>query len=166
MKEIPLTNGPIAIVDDEDFEFLNQWQGHSVRGYAPRREYFTEKKYHYKSRSFRMHRIILNAPDGYEVDHINGNPLDNRKSNIRICTRQQNMRNVKLSTKNTSGYKGVSWSAIGKKWMAYISYGNKKTKYLGYYTDKKDAAYAYDSAAKVMFGEFAKLNFPMAGEEV
>ena len=96
----------------------------------------------------------LEFPEGMEVDHINGNSLDNRKSNLRICTHKENVRNQKLSAANTSGYRGVSWNKASKKWEAYIKV-NQKRIYLGKFVDILDAARAYAKKAKECFGEFA-----------
>jgi len=107
-----------------------------------------------------IHRLIMDAPKGMCVDHINGNPLDNRKSNLRICTRSENMRNRGAQKNNTSGYKGVSWHKHKKKWGCKINKHNGKQIHVGYYKDKEEAARAYDKKAKEFHGEFAKLNFP------
>ena len=93
------------------------------------------------------------------VDHINGNPLDNRKSNLRICTNAENQRNRGVNKNNTSGYKGVCWAKQNKKWKARIKH-NGKLIHLGYYKDKEEAARAYDKKAKELHGEYAYLNFP------
>jgi hypothetical protein len=106
-----------------------------------------------------MHRQIANPPDGKEVDHINGVTLDNRRENLRVCSHSQNMHNRRLRQKNNkSGYKGVHWLARTKRWVAEIRV-NGKSRHLGYFTEKTDAARAYDTAAAECFGEFAHLNF-------
>jgi hypothetical protein len=92
------------------------------------------------------------------VDHINGNGLDNRKSNLRICTHQQNCENSRKRKKSFSKYKGVYWSKNAKKWVAQITIDGK-SKHLGYFELEEDAAAAYDKAAVKYFGEFACLNF-------
>ncbi len=102
-----------------------------------------------------MHRIIMNAPVGKQVDHINHNGLDNRKENLRLATPAQNQANQKLSKANTSGFKGVSFDKKKKKWAAYIG---KQSRNLGRFLDIRDAARAYNDAAKLAYGEFAKLN--------
>jgi len=106
---------------------------------------------HYKL----MHRVILDAPKGQIVDHINGKCLDNRRSNLRIVTASQNSINKKISTKNTSGFKGVSFHKGDKKWRACIKV-NGVSKFLGSFNDKLDAASAYAEAAKVLHGEYAR----------
>ena len=100
------------------------------------------------------------TPKGMATDHINGDGLDNRKQNLRICTHAENLRNRRLGKNNTSGYKGVSWHKLHKLWYAHISH-NKKLMSLGYFKDKEEAAKAYDRKAIELFGEFAKLNFPI-----
>lgn len=153
MKEIPLTKGRMALVDDEDFEVLSRHKWHyAAAGYACWREYSGQKsKVHF------MHRYILNAKPGMTIDHINGNSLDNRKSNLRICSQQQNVWNMKKPRHNTSGYKGVSWDKERKRWAAYIKI-NKKKIYLGRFMSIKAAKEAYNKAAIKLYGEFARIN--------
>lgn len=152
MKEIELTKGLKTLVDDDDFEKLSKFKWHSSHGYAVRDDWSTGKRIH-----VRMHRIIVNCPDGYEVDHINNNPLDNRKDNLRICLKTENNKNLKLPNTNKTGYKGVSFSKERKKYCAYISVGNK-TKGLGRFNTAIEAANAYNKAAIFYYGEFANIN--------
>lgn len=155
MKSINLTNGKSAIVDDEDYEWASKhkWQYDAHNGYAIRGH-----RQNGKRTTRKMHREIMKADVGIEVDHINGDKLDNRKSNLRLCGRSSNMANMKLKINNQSGYKGVSWSSRGNKWQVHIMVDNKSI-YLGMYSDKEEAARAYDNAARKYFGEFAKTNF-------
>lgn len=104
-----------------------------------------------------MHRLIMHCPKNKQVDHIDGNGLNNQKCNLRIVTQQQNGWNRGTSGKNRSGYKGVCWLKQNRKWLAKIVV-NYDAKSLGYFNSKKDAARAYNIAAKKYFGEFAKLN--------
>jgi hypothetical protein len=104
-----------------------------------------------------MHHFILGVK-GVIVDHINGNGLDNRKSNLRICTHKQNCRSSRKRKKSVSKYKGVHWCRKTKKWVAQIGLDGR-TKHLGYFKIEKNAALAYDRAAVKYFGEFALLNF-------
>ncbi len=107
-----------------------------------------------------MHRLIMNAPKGMLVDHINRNGLDNRKANLRIVTHTQNMwNNGQRVERYSSKYRGVSWHKRQRRWMAVISV-NGRARTLGYYRDEKEAARAFDRAAKELRGEFAVLNFP------
>ena len=158
-KRIPITQGQYAIVDDEDYEWLNQWkwQARKYRDtfYVRRQQWLKAEK---KNTVILMHRQILKAKKGEDVDHIDHNPLDNRKTNIRICTRSQNMAN-RGSTKNASSkYKGVFWSKNCKKWIAQIQH-NYKRMHLGCFCQEIEAAKAYDRKAKKLFGEYAYLNF-------
>lgn len=147
-KEIPLTKGYVALVDYNNYDFLNQWKWTFEKRYAVRK---VNKKAVY------MHRLVVEANDGFEVDHINGDPLDNRKTNLRLCTHAQNCKNTKIQTNNTSGYKGVSFNKDKKKWKAYINI-DRVQKFLGYHADIANAACAYNKAAKEYFGEFARIN--------
>jgi len=104
-----------------------------------------------------MHRAILNAPPRMDVDHINGNGLNNTRENLRLCTRSQNMMNQRLKG-GTSRFRGVSWLKGGAKWHAQVR-ANGKRLHLGLFTDETEAAMAYDAAARELFGDFARLNF-------
>ncbi len=107
-----------------------------------------------------MHREILNTPDGFVTDHINGNGLDNREANLRVCTREQNKQNSVKRTKTSSKFKGVDWYKPYKKWRVRITF-EKKPMHIGLYDDEVKAAQAYDQKAIELFGEFANLNFPV-----
>lgn len=154
MKYIELTQGFKAMVDDEDFERVNAYKWCYNQGYATRSERINGKQ-----KAILMHRFIMNTPDDMDTDHEDLKPLNNQKYNLRICTRRQNQGNIGLRKDNTTGYKGVCWNKVVKKWQAYI-YHNKKYKNLGYFVNIEDAARAYDKAAIIHFGEFATLNFP------
>ena len=99
----------------------------------------------------------MSVPVGFVVDHKNMNNLDDRKKNLRICTVSQNNCNKEKASRNKSGYKGVLWCKWHKKWRSVIMF-NGKASYLGYFVDKKDAAIAYNTAAKYLHGKFARLN--------
>lgn len=112
-----------------------------------------------------MHRFLLNVTDRKQcVDHINGQKLDNRKANLRLCTQRQNCQNTQTRCNRSSSYKGVSWDRSNNKWRTYIGI-NGRLKYLGRFTDKEEAARVYDRAARIYFGEFACVNFPLDGEQ-
>lgn len=154
-KEILLTQGKVAIVDDADFEWLNQWKWmYHYTGYAVRSTYDRLTK---KKGNIRMHRTILSAPPDKDVDHIDGDGLNNQRHNLRLATPSQNLANHKRKKHNTSGYTGVSWDKKRQKWRAYIGIDGK-WKYLGRFDSKLAAAKAYDQAAVAYFGPFAKLN--------
>ena len=153
MKAIQLTRGKVAIVDDEDFEELNRYKWHcSKTGYAIRTDHRGGKR-----KDIRMHRQILSEPDGFLIDHINGDKLDNRRVNLRLCTNAENMRNGGKRSDNKSGYRGVCLNRVTGKWEAGLRY-NGKNHYLGLFTNKHDAARMYNFWAADLFGEFARLN--------
>ncbi len=155
-KNIPLTKGRTAIVDDEDYERISSsnWCVTS-QGYAKR--YAGGGR---KNPSFvYMHRELMGVQGEVQVDHINGDRLDNRKSNLRLCSSKSNSRNRRgwgLS-KKTSRYKGVCWSKTANAWLAMITVDRKAIN-LGNFADELLAAHAYDNAALSYFGDFAKLN--------
>lgn len=158
MRQISLTQGKFALVDDEDYEYLNQWKWYA----KPHRDtYYAERNIRPvkggNQIQIRMHRQIVNAPDSVLVDHKDRNGLNNQRHNLRQCSNSQNRRNSKLQINNTSGYKGVCKD--GNWYRARIVIDGKRVS-LGYFPDPIDAAKAYDSAAKVHYGEFALLNFP------
>lgn len=109
-----------------------------------------------------LHRVLLDAPADVVVDHVNGNGLDNRRSNIRLCTTQENARNTRYAT-GISGLRGVALHKSSGLWRALITVSGRQIS-LGYFHDKEEAARAYDAAAIERFGEFARLNYPVAKE--
>lgn len=151
-KRISLTQGKFAIVDDGDYEFLNQFKWYHALGYA--RRDITDNG---KSKNIWMHREVLGVEEGKFTDHINGDGLDNRRANLRSCTHTENMRNAKPHGK-TSKYKGVYWYKKRSKWVSKICVDRKQI-YLGNFDLEKEAAESYDCAAKHYFREFAYLNF-------
>ena len=157
MKEIPLTQGKVALVDDRDYEHLRKFkwfaQFHHGNWYAVR----TSRKSEGQKRPISMHTEILGTPKGMQTDHKDGNGLRNWRDNIRVCTHAQNQHNQQLHIEEkTSVFKGVRWDR--KKWRAYIKFNNKCI-HLGYFISEIQAALAYDEAAKKYFGEFACTNF-------
>jgi len=150
MRTIPLTHGKIALVSDEDYERVNQfkwrasWQGR--HWYAASGD------------NTKLHRFILGLENPkIIVDHIDGDELNCQRSNMRVCTNAENLRNRGKQKNNTSGFKGVIWYAPSRKWRAQIKL-NGNRKHLGHFDNIIDAARAYDEAAVKYFGEFAQLN--------
>lgn len=153
MEEIPLSKDKVAIVDKDDFFELIKYKWYFNKGYAARDLWLGDKK----KKTLLMHRTLMKTPNGYDTDHINQNKLDNRKSNLRICTRSQNSVNKGLQKNNKSGYKGVHFFKQTKRWMATI-YINKKRVHLGYFSKAEEAAKVYNKALKEHYGSFALLN--------
>jgi UDP-N-acetylglucosamine--N-acetylmuramyl-(pentapeptide) pyrophosphoryl-undecaprenol N-acetylglucosamine transferase len=152
IRTINLRNGRAVIVDAADYEWLSRYSWRATGG---------ESGYAVatiKGKKVLMHRLILNAPPHLLVDHYNGNKQDNRRCNVRLCTRSQNSRNVRKS-RGTSRFKGVWWDKRLRKWVASIRCRGKRIR-LGVFTDEAEAARAYDRKAIELFGEFARLNFP------
>lgn len=147
MREIPLSKGMVSLVDDEDFEVLSGFNWFVTSwGYAVRNA---------DGKQIRMHRQIMGVNDNrwLIVDHINMNPLDNRRANLRLCTQAQNLTN-RPSVNNSSGFKGVTWSKQNKKWCAKIGHKGR-SKNLGYYDTPEEAHEVYCLWADMLHGEFA-----------
>lgn len=153
MKELSLTRGFVALVDDEDYEQLSKYKWTATdEGYA-----FRMAKVIGGREKISMHRFLMGIGknDPRQVDHINGNAQDNRKENLRICSQSENLKNYKKPSTNTSGYKGVSWSTATNKWKAQIRVNNE-VKYLGVYENAEDAHRAYCAASEKYHGEFGR----------
>lgn len=156
--EVPLTQGMVALVDKQDYKEVMKYKWYVDK----------KRKVSYASHTFldpltktqkkvTMHRFIMDTPKGMHTDHINGNGLDNRRSNLRICTASQNRHNVGVISTNTSGYKGVVYHPQTKlKWLAQICF-NGKNIYLGVYPTKELAYEAYCKACIKYHGEFSRL---------
>lgn len=154
---IPLNRDKWALVDEEDYWNVCDvtW---TAKFYA-RTIYATSTTLR-AGRAVYLHRLIMNAPVGKEVDHINGDGLDCRRSNMRLCTPRQNRQNMrKTNMPKTSTFMGVSWDKSRSKWRAVIK-DKRKYIYIGRYDDEMEAAQSYDAAALSLFGEFARVNFP------
>lgn len=157
MKTIPLSQGQQALVDDEDYAELSQFKWTAQRSrysfYAARYE---GKKYVY------MHRAIMQPGPGLEIDHKDGNKLNNLRSNLRIATRAQNMRGfLRNRVTKTSRYRGVHFYHRDNKWHARITFESKSL-HLGYFELEFAAALAYDRKCRELFGNFASPNFPIS----
>jgi len=166
MKEIHLSAGKVSLIDDEDFEKVNQfkWSFFSHKttpGYAGRsilvgHRDLNKPKGDSKNQIFKnvsLHRFILNAPEGCHIDHINGDTLDNRRSNLRIVNKSQNAMNSKLRKDNTSGHKGVNWNKIHRRWIARVKVGGKEIFSKSYKTFE-EAVEGREKAVKKYHGEY------------
>lgn len=154
MKEIALTKGAVAVVDDEDYDELtkHRWN-YSSGGYAIR----TIPTVNGKRTNERMHAVVMGKKDGFEIDHINGNKLDNRRCNLRHVTHRQNAQNKKSRRNSSSKYKGVTWLKKEEVWISHIVI-NGKDYHLGRYKSERDAAWVYNVWAQSFFGEYARPN--------
>lgn len=162
MKQINLSRGYVALVSDEDYERVNQYTWYANEKshgnvYAARKQWLPlEKRYE----NISMHRFIMGVVGNLiEIDHRNGNKIDNQRENLRICTHKNNSRNV--SIRKGRKYKGVSnrGGKLAKPWRAYVS-DNGKFVSLGYFATDEEAARAYDLKARELFGDYAALNYP------
>ncbi len=158
MRTIKLTQGQVTKVSDEDYEELNQFKWFAKE--TPNGQYYAMRSVRLKNGKqgkLTMARHILGCEkgDGMVTDHIDGEKLDNRRSNIRVCTQAQNVQNSRMQSNNTSGAKGVCRN--GRKWMAYIGFHGKHGT-IGRFKNVLDAARAYDARALELFGQFALTN--------
>lgn len=144
MKEIPLTKGFFSLIDDEDFVKVSAHRWHYARGYA------------HNAQVGALHRFVIGAPKGRNVDHINGDPLDNRKENLRLATHGQNMMNKHVAW-GLSKYKGVIWNKKQSSWLVRVA-ANGGREFVGAFRDEIEAAKAYNDAALRLHGEYAALN--------
>ncbi len=146
MKEIQLTQGKVALVDDADYEYLSQFKWHCKKNNYVARDSLRKSIY--------MHREIMKPTADMVVDHIDGNGLNNQRSNLRICNKSQNGMNRQSNAGRQ--FKGVY--PVGKKFVTRIQLDGEY-KYIGTYETQEEAARAYDINAIVLFGRFAKTNF-------
>ena len=159
MKKIKLTQGQYAIVDNNDFDYLNQYKWHAAFDKRSGKYYCIRSQYNKitkKDDTIRMHRLIMNCPKGLQIDHINHNRLDNRKNNLRIVNNSQNQMNRKINKNKTSKYKGV-YLFCKNKWRVIAAF-NKKKYHLGLFDNEIDAAKKYNEFAIKYFKEYAYLN--------
>lgn len=157
-KKILLTKGQFTFVDKEDFERVNQFKWYALQD---RIGFYAERKEKDKDGKFTIHlklqNYIMHPPKGMIVDHINGDKLDNRKINLRVCTYSQNQMNRKVPVNNKTGYKGVDFYKKNGKFRAMIFVSSKRL-FIGYYDTAKEAAKAYNLKAIECFGAYAKEN--------
>jgi hypothetical protein len=154
MKEIQLTQGQVALVDNEDFELVSRYKWYAHKD-GDRYYVHTNIRIGDKRVTLQMHCLLFPSQSG-RVDHINGNGCDNRRENLRVCTASQNSQNMRKFI-GKSKYKGVFWDGDAKKWRAQIRVNSKRL-HLGRFLNDEEAALAYNVAAEKYFGEFALLN--------
>jgi len=165
MRKIVTSNGKETLVDDEDYECLINYNWTSYKSCYNSFIVITRIKTEIGWKTVRMHRLILGAKSGQHVDHVNHDTLDNRKSNLRICSPSDNLCNRKLFKSNTSGFKGVIFNKQHNKWMAKITKDGKQY-FCGYFDNKIDASNAYDLKMVELFGEFSLTNKHLREREV
>lgn len=158
---IALTQGKNAIVDSTDYDWLNQWNWYAIKPmhvwYACRKIAKSDKDYATQpTKTIYMHAVICGVDD---PDHKDRDGLNNRRSNLRACTRSDQLHNIGKARRNTSGFKGVTWDKKREKWKVGLAC-NGKYMNLGRFASKEEAARVYDVAAKKYHGEFAVFNFP------
>ena len=161
MKLIPLTQGKFAMVDDRDFECISKF-----KWFAHKREntFYAERHVTINGRDIiqKMHQFIMgDNPLKMDIDHRDGDGLNNQRSNLRFCSRSENSMNRRSQRNSSSIYKGVGWHKGCKKWMAYIQVDGVLV-HLGYFIIEEDAARSYDVMCIKHHGEFARPNFPLA----
>lgn len=159
MREIPLDKGMVALVDDADYELVNQYKWYALKCDRCWYAFHTLPRVDGKKKTIRMHRLIMGFPTNV-VDHIDHDGLNNQRSNLRHATNAQNIKNSRKRSDSKQPYKGVEWDKVNRNWVAYICPNSKKTA-LGRHATAEAAAKAYDAAALLLYGEFAHLNFPL-----
>jgi hypothetical protein len=158
---LPLSRGLVAVIDFDDFERVGRvkWYAQTTNCgavYAAR-----NRPSGSKPRLMLLHREVMHCPQNRQVDHVNGDTLDNRKSNLRKATDSQNKTGFRRSKTGTSSkFRGVCWYKRDALWQARLS-KERTIIFLGRFLNEEDAARAYDAAAIKHFGEFACLNFPI-----
>jgi hypothetical protein len=164
LHEGPGTNGGDTaykiLVSPEDEHFLSEY---TWRAEPDKRTFYAvaTTRGGGKRTTIRLHRLIVEARPGQQIDHVNGNGLDCRRENLRLCSTRQNCHNKRHKLNGTSRFKGVSWSKRSQLWQAQININGKPT-HLGFFTNETAAAMSYDSFALEHFGAFALLNFPQS----
>jgi hypothetical protein len=158
VKAIKISKGMEVIVDDDDYDALSKYKWfYSTTGYAARTVYLGRENGKEIKKNVKMHREILSAAPSSIVDHIDGNPLNNTRSNLRIATPAENVRNKRKNGTKKTKYKGVYLRPENGTWRVKIEKNGKQYN-IGHFSSEREAAIAYNKAALEMFGEFAKLN--------
>jgi hypothetical protein len=171
-RELLMAGGLVALIDDGDVDLVRAHNGRAYK-WSGRRDcnaiYVQAWQYREGGRKkITLHQLLLNAPRGTKIDHINGNGLDNRRANLRLCTNAQNSANQRKQTtrkgkRTYSEFKGVSWRKDDNRWTAQVGVAYHLY-HLGFYSSETEAALAYNKAATFCFGPFAKLNMVTHGE--
>lgn len=161
--QIPLTQGKVALVDDKDFELVSKYKWSAGKHGRRDGEYcaMSHKKVNGKYRTIRMHSLIMNPPKGFVVDHINHDPLDNRRDNLRICTTKQNRHNSREASNSVSGYKGISRHSTENDRYVYWRVRfmvNGQNKSFGVFKNLQEAIRVYNEAVRKHHGEFAVIH--------
>ena len=156
MREIELTQNKVAIVDDEDYDYLSQWKWYAKLDTGTGKFYAARTDRSGTQKTVRMHRVIMKTPDDMETDHINLDTLYNIKENLRNVSRSQNMMNRNYQKNSTTKAKGVRARYNGRFWAGIKKDGVNI--YIGSYLSLEEASNAYDEKAKELFGEFGRLN--------
>lgn len=164
MKELLLTNSrDVALLDDEDYERLRLYPWRKQTN-ANGKVYVVRTRSRKEapgSHLVKLHREIVSAPAGCDVDHVDNNGLNNQSANLRVCTRSENLRNTRKRDNSSAKFKGIYWHKRARKWVAQIKPPTGHI-YLGSFADDVEAAKAYDAKARELFGAFAKCNFEVA----
>jgi hypothetical protein len=155
MKKIKLTKSKFALVDNSDFEELNKYKWYCFKYgntyYAMR----SSNRIKGKQTVIKMHRFLMNPLKGQQIDHVDGNGLNNQRKNLRICNHSENQRNKKIYKSNISGFKGVSWNKNANKWQSFIRVDSKRI-HLGYFKSKLSAFETYCKASVEFHGKFSR----------
>jgi hypothetical protein len=165
-REIPLSKGLVALVDEDDYERASTYKWHAIKRGRLHHAMRSVKRGGVRSTVY-LHRWLMDAPTGIEVDHRNGDGLDNRRENLRLATHAKNAVNHRRrGSSKSSAFHGVCWHTWSQRWRVVICAGPKTSRgtakqiYVGVFRDETDAARAYDRAALIHHGEFAVTNFP------
>lgn len=156
--EIPLTQDKVALIDAADYERVSSFKWIASKHQKTYYATSTTGGPHQFRKQIALHRLILDAPSGTQVDHIDHNGLNCQRYNLRLCNESQNGANRIRNLNNTSGYKGVTWNKRRKKWHGKTKHEGSYI-HLGFFNTAEEAAYAYDAKVRELFGEFALTNF-------